>query len=439
MTGSGRSTSTLFSLPRWMNVITSFVGNPKSVTYVAGHLCYLSPRLLSEAGSNATRSDAQSEKATSGYVWDCAALLQIFSLTIHRKRRMPKLRILAVALLAACRDAAGPANEGERLLSEQHSPATDTAARHIAPRWSADGKSVYHLPQPHTAARYDAETGEKEVLTMVSPTDTIVALEAGATRSDWYTLQKDASKSRLVLRHHLPGTAVIITERATGARIRRAANGDLAYVVYPDSVFVWRPSTRNSRFVATSCRELVAVAPAGDGVVCNSIQAGMQELTRLTVSAPPTIVKVKQNDGYHVIPQDAVWTTAGIHITFASRNKVGYETHPDPSTSFLTPELTYPETPTSNSALAGDGKTFAFVSEWCVKVAGSYPFYYCDPTQMLFYLSNPGTRSTRRIGVHAKGNPYDRDPALSLSPDGSRVAYVMGWRLYIMSTNEGNS
>ncbi len=44
-----RSTSTRSSLPRWMSVITSFVGNPESVTYVAGHFCYLSPRLLSPA------------------------------------------------------------------------------------------------------------------------------------------------------------------------------------------------------------------------------------------------------------------------------------------------------------------------------------------------------------------------------------------------------
>lgn len=45
-TACGRSTSTPCSSRPWMSATLSSAGNPKSVTHVLGHFCYLSLRLL---------------------------------------------------------------------------------------------------------------------------------------------------------------------------------------------------------------------------------------------------------------------------------------------------------------------------------------------------------------------------------------------------------
>lgn len=48
-----------------MSVITSFKGNPQSVTHVAGHFCYLSPRLLTLHEIPEERASIHSRRASS--------------------------------------------------------------------------------------------------------------------------------------------------------------------------------------------------------------------------------------------------------------------------------------------------------------------------------------------------------------------------------------
>ena len=346
--------------------------------------------------------------------------------TTQRRHFNPlqQLRAMAVFALAGCSDPAGL--EKERVLAEQHPPAADVAVWHGPPRWAPDGMSLYYLTQSHVATRLNVETGAKNILTTVSPPSQILEVEAGASGSEWYTLEVELPANRVILRHHSEGAATMITDRALsnvgGSSMRRAANGDLAYIVRPDSVFVWRSSTRQSHFLAAACSGLSSVAPAGDGVICFPSQTtGGLGLVRVTAGTPPT--SFQSADG---LTRDAAWTAAGIHLVFSTAFSFRYEKYLDPASKFQTPEYRYPEDLSWQAVLAPDGRSFAFANSWCARSGG---LFSCDLTQTLFYVSDVTTRSTRRIGVHTGYNPK-----LALSPDGSRLAYVMDGNLYIMGT-----
>src|SRR5437762_11220235 len=68
-----------------------------------------------------------------------------------------------------------------------------------------------------------------------------------------------------------------------------AANGDFAYLVAPDSLFLRRSATRNTIFLGSGCALIAAITTTGSEVICFDGQ-NSGGASRYSAGTPPTSI-----------------------------------------------------------------------------------------------------------------------------------------------------
>lgn len=328
-------------------------------------------------------------------------------------------------------------------LVEEHTPPLARVYEWVGVTWSGNGKELaYVLPDSTTAVALDLSTGVTRVLYAAAPQHVYqVVLSGNATVA--FTVSGSASaevrpgQEHVTIRRHAGGVTEVITDRHRMTSsplhlkaIRVAANGALAYIVGSDSLFVTAGGGSSPKFVGTTCFSVVAVSPAGDGVVCYSSSFFRYALTGSTTSLEAS------NPGAAI--RGSVWNQEGVFLVFDPQPPVcflivctrgserwAFEKYSDPASKFLTPAYPFPET-TSLVSLSENGRSLVYANHYCANSSA----IGCGRHQNTLYFADGISRTTRRIAVHSAV------VSISISPDGTRVAYVAGDQLYILPTGQ---
>ena len=348
---------------------------------------------------------------------------------MFRPIRATTISLIAVSLLGGCKgaDFFGPGEDES--LPESHPAAVGPAAAFSARLvWSSNGHLAYVLPNYSTAvARLDG-TGPARILHTASPNVRIVEVALSPDASEWFTVADSAGVSTLLW--HRGGTAEVLTTRAGGSvgttngkGVAVAANGDFAYIVRPDSLFLKRGSDAPV-MIATGCRSIATISPTGDGVVCHSAQASGYPV-RFSLGGSATPIVGTESGG---LITDLQWTSQGMHVMYKILlSHFTVERLTDPQSKFSTPSVQYPEFP-GEGVFAEDGRSFAFITYFCAKTTG---LFGCDKSQALVHHADAVQRTFKRLAVQT----VQGDAELSISPDGRRIAYTMNGSLFVLPVN----
>lgn len=342
--------------------------------------------------------------------------------------RAATVGLVAMVATASCKGSEPFGPGRDESLPENHPTAVGPAGSGSArPAWSENGQLAYVLPDFMTAVARPDGTGPARVLhTVTAPAQvTEVALSPDASQSYTVTIESGVS----VIRWHHDGVAEVLTDHGAGAdnglkngrRLVVAANGDVAFVARPDSLFLKR-GVAAPRFVATGCRMIAAVSPSGDGVICHHPEPFSNPLrfavdgTVATVTGSETGVTIK----------DVRWTAQGVHLLY-SRPFAGFvaERQSDLQSKFSTPSVEYPETTGLDAVLAADGRSFVYANSYCAKTSS---FIGCDHSQSILYHADLVKRTIQRVVVQTT---HFNEIRISISPDGRRIAYTLGGHLYV--------
>ena len=352
---------------------------------------------------------------------------------------------IALLITIACSRDSGPTTPGppsDNALAEDHPPPVSPANQWIRAAWAGNGAELaFVLADSTTAVALNPSTGATRVVYAAAP-DHIYQVGLSADGKEAFTVSGPASAETnpgqvaVSIRRHSAGGTEVITERLTLAgsplnlrAVEVAANGDFAYIVGYDSLFVRARDGGAPKFIGTTCFSIVAIAPAGDGVICYGTSLFRHALTgsttRLAASdASAAIREVVWNPEGIFLVSDPVPPVCLFVICTRGSERYAFEKHSDPATKFLTPTYPLPET-TWLISLSRDGRSFAYANHYC---ANSSDNVICGKNQYIFYVADGVSRTTRRIAVHGSSVV-----SLAISPDGTRVAYLAGGQLYILS------
>ena len=358
-----------------------------------------------------------------------------------------RLAVVLIFVLGCSRDSEPTSpSQASRELVEEHPPPVSRVYEWTSVAWSGNGEEVaYVLPDSTTAVAFNLSTGVIRVLHAAAPHHVYqVVLSADGTEA--FTVSGPASaevrlgQGHVRIQRHSAGVAEVITDRHTMTTsplylkaIRATANGTLAYIVGYDSLFVTPSGGSAPKFVGTTCFSIIAISPAGDGVVCYS-----SSFFRYALTGTKTSLAASDPDGAIRV---VVWNSAGIVmvsdpeppvclfiICTRGSERYAFEEQGNPASRFLTPTYPFPETSGVLLSLSENGRSFAYANHYC---ANSSDGALCGKNQNTVYFADGISRTTRRIAVHSA------IVSISISPDGSRVAYVAGGQLYILMTGQG--
>lgn len=338
------------------------------------------------------------------------------------------ISLIAVLLSAGCsgKDLFGPGEDES--LPESHPQAVGPAASVQArPVWSENGHLAYVLPDYSTAISRVDGTGAVRVLHTVTAPARISAVALSPDASQWFTVTSDAGKS--VLRWHRDGASEVLTERGSsgeadarkGYGVIVAPNGDFAYVVRPDSLFLKRGGAAPS-VIATGCRSIAAISPTGDGVICYTSDP-FANAARFSTDGSVTQVPTSEGGGAYIT--DIRWTASGTQLLYSVLlSHFVFERVSDPQSKFSTPSVGYPEWP-DDAVLAADGRSFVYANYYCAKPVD---LFGCDKAQLILHHADMVTRTSKRVGVHT----FRDGSELSISRDGRRIAYALDSQLFVL-------
>ncbi|MBA3270854.1 MAG: hypothetical protein H0T71_10105 [Acidobacteria bacterium] len=328
-------------------------------------------------------------------------------------------------------DPSGPLYES---LAENHPAATDSASE-AAAVWSADGTELlYILPDRTTLVARNVATGVRRVLYVANAADRVQQVELSPDGSEFFTLATRFGQTTITtIRRHNAALTEVITDRGRflgvdyGKQrdVSVAKNGDFAYIVRPESLFVRRKGATTAQFIGVDCKSIAAVAPAADGFLCYNHRSGYT-VTRFTTSASAPIVINPGESRIHW----TIWDIQG--ISFVRDTKKAYsesytfERYSDPASRFVTLTYSRPEHLGNSVSLSADGHSFAYANFSCAESSG---LFSCSKTQLFFYIADGLSRTTKRIAVHTAL----ASPTVTIAPDGSRIAYQLNGQLYILS------
>lgn len=347
---------------------------------------------------------------------------------MSNENRFLSAAMIALLAVVACGDDGGP--DLSDALPERMPPVADSAARFMDPAWSGNSAEVaYVLPDLQTAVARSVAAGTRRVLFQVTTPAQILAVELSADGSEAFTTSYERGSPGHVVRRHSAAGVELITNsgRAAlgeeGAGVRVAANGSFAYVVRPDSVFIRRTTGSAAEFLGAGCPRIAAISPVGEGVICFSTRLGAPPppLRYTSSAAEPT--PIIGTSVYFVI--EVAWNSEGIYLASvpqeSSLHGFAVERYLEPASRYVTPN--HPSGEFSffrGVALSANGRSLAYVTDKCLG---------CKRSQMMLYIADRQNRTSNLFGVHWNGSLE----AISVSPDGSKVAYVNHGRLYIAS------
>lgn len=343
--------------------------------------------------------------------------------------------MVAAVLLSACTklDLSGPGSD--ETLAENHPAALDSISHFIMGPgfWSHNGAEfAYVRPGAKVAVARSAASGTTRTLYTAAASEHIYMVELGPDGSEWITVSRRLDLPGLRVQLHKSGGVQLLTDNG-GTRlapygnalvVRHASNGDIAYIVNPDSLFIRRHSSGAVEFIGAGCDVIAAVAPTGEGVLCYRPLAFNSIWRYAGAGTAPVSVTVPEPWAVVIQMQ---WTAQGIDVvTRPQFDRFAIEKLSDPSTRYTTPSYKYPESTGISVSLATTGRSFAFANSHC---AQSSSFLSCGKNQNIYYIADDVTRTTKRLAVQTSpAYPY-----VALSPDGGTLAYTDAQQLYMVS------
>ena len=347
------------------------------------------------------------------------------------RRRFLSIGMLALVGTGACTDGEiFSFGVDEHWLPESHPAATEPAWSRVLPTWSGNGAELgYVLADARTAVSRSMSGGSRRILFTAPPPSEIVGLELSAYGSEWLTAASSGQPGvpGTTIRRHSATSTEVITDRGgtvigTGPQGRVmlfGVNGDLAYIVRPDSLFLRRATTGVTRLLGVGCTAVAAVSPAGDGAICypKPMRFTLDSLVGTPITASERYARMI----------DVVWNAQG---TFLLSTYVGpyiFERLGESHSRFDTPNGQHNEHSGSGfAAIARDGRSFAYANGYCARMV---PIALCEAHQTIIYRADAQTRRVERVAVHSgpSGIP------VSISAATRRIAYVVDGQLYILS------
>ena len=323
----------------------------------------------------------------------------------------------------------------DRTLAEMHPPPVEPATSEVRPVWSVNGAELgYVLADARTAVARPVASGQRRTVYAVASPATIVGLEPSADGSEWFTASSSGQPGMpgSTIRRHTASTTDLITDRggnslSSGPRGRvmlSGANGDLAYIVRPDSLFLLQRATGGRRLIGVGCSAVAALSPAGDEAICYPAGAFAQPL-RFTLASTSGTVLTGSEQWARVL--DVVWNGQGIFMLSEYTGRYIFERVPDSQSSYSTPfgENNRESSGSGLAALSADGRTFAYVNGYCAVIR---PIAFCESHQVIVYRADGVAKKADRVAIHSAPTGM----SLSLSPASRSVAYVLDGQLYIL-------
>lgn len=351
------------------------------------------------------------------------------------QRHLISIGLLAVAGIGACRGGEiFSLGEDEHWLPESHPAATEPASSMVLPTWSGNGTELgYVLVDARTAVGRSMAGGYRRILYAAPAPAEIVGLELSADGNEWLTASSSGQPGvpGTTIRRHSATSTEVITERGgtvlgpgpRGRVMLAGVNGDLAYIVRPDSFFFKSATTGETQLLGVGCSAVAALSPAGDGAICYRTDPFSKPLRFMIDS--PAATPISASEQYARVLEVA-WNAQGIFVLSVYTGPYVLERLGESQSPFATPPNQHNENCCSGFvSLATDGRFFAYANGYCARMV---LIAMCEGHQTLVYRADPQTRKVVRVAVHSgpSGIP------VSISAATRRIAYVTGGQLYIL-------
>lgn len=299
-------------------------------------------------------------------------------------------------------------------------------------KWAPDGATLlFEAGTPASLRAANIETGQ--VVTVDGPRGDYIDVDfASDGRSMVFSTNLlNGSRTTYILRD---GATTVLTDRAPGTFVTTPADGvvvlpatsgdAVAYIVRPDSLFLYDAVTGARRFIAADCTRVIAFAPAEDMVLCrggtaagpfNRVRLADGEVTAIDLlPREASILKVIRWE------EDAILTLYQTATRFRVRNvQVGTTTTiwaPGFSQSYRVLDFI-------NYAWSNDGRRFAFWLHECLRIdrVGA-----CAFGQSVLHAVDMEANTGMEVAV-AKG-PRGGEQ-IAISPDRRFIAFVFDGRI----------
>lgn len=303
--------------------------------------------------------------------------------------------------------------------------------------WSGDGRTIYFESGSGTVSLHEADIETGAVRALDGPRDDYVdpvtspgggalyfSTDRGNGRRNTYA--SDGAGTPILLTDRAPGTNVL--EQADGRLVLPSPDGDnVAFIVYPDSLYLFDIATAASRFIATGCIRIVAYSPDRLRVMCRRDaegDAGFGAVILADGSSAQLLIMPREVARLQVIhwDDDAIRTIYRTNTRFRFQNVDRDSTRtlwfPGPGSGLRVIDF-------FNYSWSQNGERFAFWTHECLQVnrVGN-----CEFGQSLLYVVDMHTNQGRTVAV-AKGTRGGEQ--LALSPDGTQVVYVFDRRIWL--------
>jgi len=302
--------------------------------------------------------------------------------------------------------------------------------------WSRDGGRLSFEREDHSLASLDIATGT--VVERDGPRDEHDEMSPALAGAALYFLADRHDGLRAAWRLPGDGPAVRITDRAPGSHPVAPGDGTLvlggpddalvAYIVSPDSLFLFEPATGGHRFVANGCARATAFSADGRRLLCKLPAEGTFGIFDLADgSVAPISLAPSERESQLLRTR---WAAAGDTIRSLYRTLARFRLrNAETGTAF---SLWLPivgggvrEVDFLNWSWSADGSRFVFWIHECLKlnrVGG------CERGQSVLYGVDIADNTGGPVAV-VKGTRGGEQVALS--PDGTRAAFVFEGRLHL--------
>lgn len=356
-----------------------------------------------------------------------------------RASRAARSRPVAAAVLvaaAACDvgDPIAPSNE----LPED--PGTIIAAAGSIQNatnlaWSADGSVLTFVTGTGTLAALDLGSGQVAIID--GARDEHAELSAARAGGAVYFLADRSGGRRSAYRLAPGGSAVRLTSRAPGSGPLVPGDGTLvaggpgdretAYVVDPDSLYVFDNAKATQRFVTAGCTRIVAFSPTGSRVLCKRPTQGTYGIFALADGALETVA-LQPSETESLLLRTRWSEDDTIHTLYRTATRFRLRSAATGSAFSLWMPVSFggvQGTDFQYWSWSADGGRFVFWIHECLKLdrLGG-----CGFGQSVLYAVDIPGNTGRPVAVVKGEHGAER---VAISPDGRRLAFVFENRLHI--------
>ena len=321
-------------------------------------------------------------------------------------------------------------------LPELHGKDIDAADLGGSLNWSPDGRELGFITNSYrTAQTYRVENGDFRLLFTLDGGDLHeVGLSADGAES--FTTSSGGTPELVIRRHSTQGT-ITLTNRGTGGALYRGAEGHAvlpsptqpvaAFTALPDSLFrIVRGSA--PRLLGTGCLGIIAWSPDESQLLCMSVRdRGGYAVFRVDGGASTPLALPQNVTGY---ARFILWGAAGIQIVFSDIFAARiYDVSTTRSRTIIPAGSLTESVRMNRMSWSANGAKLAYGSSYCAQTQG---LLGCARSQWILYVSDVQTGVATRVAVHADEPVRGGLGSVALSPDASRLAYVMNGRLNLL-------